>query len=127
MRRFFENRFAFLVTCTLFTSAFAWNMSHGLDGIPSRHHSQVDATELIAHGPTMPPDPWDGVNVAHGPTMPPDPWDGVNVAHGPTMPPDPWDGVKIAHGPTMPPDPWDGVKVAHGPTMPPDPWDGRVA
>jgi len=46
--------------------------------------------------------------VSHGPTFPPDPWDGkVAVAHGPTFPPDPWDG-KVAHGPTFPPDPWDG-------------------
>ena len=44
--------------------------------------------------------------VSHGPTLPPDPWDG-KVAHGPTLPPDPWDG-KVAHGPTLPPDPWDG-------------------
>lgn len=42
----------------------------------------------------------------HGPTFPPDPWDG-KVAHGPTFPPDPWDG-KVSHGPTFPPDPWDG-------------------
>jgi hypothetical protein len=62
--------------------------------------------------------------VSHGPTFPPDPWDG-KVAHGPTFPPDPWDG-KVAHGPTFPPDPWDG-KVAHGPTFPPDPWDGKTA
>jgi hypothetical protein len=65
-----------------------------------------------------------GPQVSHGPTFPPDPWDG-KVAHGPTFPPDPWDG-KVAHGPTFPPDPWDG-KVAHGPTFPPDPWDGKTA
>ncbi|MGA2130781.1 MAG: hypothetical protein ABSH50_00570 [Bryobacteraceae bacterium] len=47
-----------------------------------------------------------GPQVSHGPTFPPDPWDG-KVAHGPTFPPDPWDG-KVAHGPTFPPDPWDG-------------------
>jgi len=46
------------------------------------------------------------IPVSHGPTFPPDPWDG-KVAHGPTFPPDPWDG-KVAHGPTFPPDPWDG-------------------
>ena len=37
-----------------------------------------------------------GPQVAHGPTFPPDPWDGVRIAHGPTFPPDPWDGVRIA-------------------------------
>lgn len=33
----------------------------------------------------------DGLKIAHGPTFPPDPWDG-KVSHGPTFPPDPWDG-----------------------------------
>jgi len=47
-----------------------------------------------------------GPQVSHGPTLPPNPWDG-KVAHGPTLPPNPWDG-KIAHGPTLPPNPWDG-------------------
>jgi hypothetical protein len=64
-----------------------------------------------------------GPQVSHGPSFPPDPWDG-KIAHGPSFPPDPWDG-KIAHGPSFPPDPWDG-KVAHGPSFPPDPWDGRI-
>jgi hypothetical protein len=30
---------------------------------------------MVAHGPIMPPDPWDTLMVAHGPIMPPDPWD----------------------------------------------------
>jgi len=35
------------------------------------------------HGPTMPPNPWDGFAAHrtpasdHGPTMPPNPWDGL--------------------------------------------------
>jgi len=45
----------------------------------------------------------------HGPTFPPDPWEG-KVAHGPTFPPSPWDG-KVSHGPTFPPDPWEGKVV----------------
>jgi hypothetical protein len=48
------------------------------------------AAPQIAHGPTFPPNPWDG-KIAHGPTFPPNPWDG-KVAHGPTFPPNPWDG-----------------------------------
>jgi hypothetical protein len=32
---------------------------------------------MLADGPTLPPDPWDGnVMLADGPTLPPDPWDG---------------------------------------------------
>ncbi len=50
--------------------------------------------------------------LAHSPSMPPDPWDGVRVAHSPSMPPDPWDGVRLAHSPSMPPDTWDGMADA---------------
>jgi hypothetical protein len=32
---------------------------------------------MIANGPIIPPDPWDGnVTIANGPIIPPDPWDG---------------------------------------------------
>jgi len=32
---------------------------------------------MIASGPILPPDPWDGnVMIASGPILPPDPWDG---------------------------------------------------
>jgi hypothetical protein len=31
----------------------------------------------VKHGPSLPPDPWDGnLAVKHGPSLPPDPWDG---------------------------------------------------
>ena len=54
-----------------------------------------------------------------GPTLPPQPWDGV-APHstvskiGPTLPPQPWDGVVPSStvgkiGPTLPPQPWDGI------------------
>jgi len=75
MRRFLQNTF----TLTALLSLFAL------------------AVTLGDHGPTMPPDPWDGIAALrdHGPTMPPDPWDGIAALrdHGPTMPPDPWDGI----------------------------------
>jgi hypothetical protein len=32
---------------------------------------------MVAHGPILPPDPWDTLMVAHGPILPPDPWDTV--------------------------------------------------
>ena len=110
MSRLVESKFMFAVVFILFALACAANAIQGAGvGFPS--HKLLAGPVNVAHGPTMPPDPWDGqVTIAHGPTMPPDPWDGqVTIAHGPTMPPDPWDGqVTIAHGPTMPPDPWDG-------------------
>ena len=110
MSRLLDNKLIFAAVIALFALACASNAIQGA-GVPVHSHMLLAEPVNVAHGPTMPPDPWDGnVTIAHGPTMPPDPWDGnVTIAHGPTMPPDPWDGnVTIAHGPTMPPDPWDG-------------------
>jgi len=39
----------------------------------------AQAVPAVTHGPTFPPDPWDGLTVAHGPTFPPDPWDGLTA------------------------------------------------
>jgi hypothetical protein len=91
MRKFFDSKFAFIAVLSLFTSAFTWNMLHGERAIviDGGHLLMVPDVTLVAHGPTVPPDPWD-VRIAHGPTVPPDPWD-VRIAHGPTVPPDPWD------------------------------------
>jgi hypothetical protein len=104
MKKFFENKFAFVVVSFLFASALTWNLTHGGETVPSGHLLSKPAQTLLTHGPSMPPDPWD-LRIAHGPSMPPDPWD-LRIAHGPSMPPDPWD-LCIAHGPSMPPDPWD--------------------
>lgn len=30
------------------------------------------------------------ISYAHGPSLPPDPWD-AKPTHGPSLPPDPWD------------------------------------
>ena len=110
MRNFFNSKSVFFAVLFLFTASFAWNISHGF--------GTAGGCRLAS--PAFAPD----VRLAHGPTVPPDPWD-VRLAHGPTVPPDPWD-VRLAHGPTVPPDPWD-VRLAHGPTVPPDPWDLRIA
>jgi hypothetical protein len=69
-------------------------------------------SELVAHGPSLPPDPWEPVRLAHGPSLPPDPWEPVRLAHGPSLPPDPWEPVRLAHGPSLPPDPWEPVRAA---------------
>ena len=44
----------------------------------------VASLAIADHGPTMPPNPWDGLTLQspagtpdHGPTMPPNPWDGL--------------------------------------------------
>jgi hypothetical protein len=74
MRLFSENKWTVTAVLSLFALAFA----------------------VADHGPTMPPNPWDGLAAVrssdHGPTMPPNPWDGL-ADHGPTMPPNPWDGI----------------------------------
>jgi hypothetical protein len=113
MPSFFENKFTLSAIAILFVVALAWNNSQGA-AFPAAGLLLIAPAQSVAHGPNMPPDPWDG-NLA--------------AKHGPNMPPDPWDGNLAAkHGPNMPPDPWDGNLAAkHGPNMPPDPWDGNVA
>ena len=80
MRRFFENenKIAFFAILFLFTAAFAWNSAQGT--VVSGHSMIAAGSVLLAHGPTIPPDPWEGVRLAHGPTIPPDPWEGVSIA-----------------------------------------------
>ena len=96
MRKIFDGNFKFIAVLSLITSALTWSMVNGAGDSAGRFALLSPDGLLVAHGPTVPPDPWDGVRIAHGPTVPPDPWDGVRIAHGPTVPPDPWDGVRVA-------------------------------
>jgi hypothetical protein len=108
MRRFVENRFAFGAIFSLFMVAFAWN---AVQGAPAAGLLIQPKVVTVAHGPLLPPDPWEGnLMLAHGPLLPPDPWEGnLMLAHGPLLPPDPWEGnLMLAHGPLLPPDPWEG-------------------
>ena len=76
MPRFFDNKIAFGAIIFVFTIAFAWCVIHGT-GMPLPGHFMLDHDSMnVAHGPTLPPDPWEGGLVAHGPTLPPDPWEG---------------------------------------------------
>ena len=90
--RVIESKIAFTITAGLFVFALMWNANRYAG--PSLAGHGMFAPIVIAHGPTLPPDPWAGTEnlVAHGPTLPPDPWAGTEnlVAHGPTLPPDPW-------------------------------------
>ena len=64
MRKFFDNKFAFIAVFSMLTSAFAWNVMHGSSAASSGHFVVApDVMMLLAHGPSLPPDPWDGVNV----------------------------------------------------------------
>jgi hypothetical protein len=93
--RKFNGTFAAFAVLSMSASVFTWNILHGSGTTVSGHNLTAPHAVLLAHGPTVPPDPRDGVRIAHGPTLPPDPWDGVRIAHGPTLPPDPWDGLSI--------------------------------
>jgi hypothetical protein len=75
MRRFLDHYLTITAAATLFALAIAWNTSHGGQPLLPATLSGAPSVDLVAHGPTMPPDPWDWTQVAHGPTMPPDPWD----------------------------------------------------
>ena len=63
MRRFFASKYAFLLVLALFASAFSWNLAHGAGTVFGGHILLPDML-LTAHGPTLPPDPWDGVQIA---------------------------------------------------------------
>ncbi len=102
-------------------------VTHGRPVTRAPHASNAPGRDIpsavVAHGPTMPPDPWAG---GCGPDKCEDQAgncipcsSGVHatlVAQGPMMSPAPWanrtDGDRcrtlVAHGPTMPPDPWAG-------------------
>src|ERR1022692_2668965 len=81
MRKFFASKFAFIAVFFLFTSAFTWNLVHGGRATVGGHFLTVPDVTLLAHAPSIPPDPWDNVRIAHAPSIPPDPWDNVRIAH----------------------------------------------
>jgi len=93
--RIIASKIAFAITVCAFVVALIWNTSQNT--VPAVAGHGILAPVVIAHGPTLPPDPWAGTEnlVAHGPTLPPDPWAGTeNIVHGPTLPPDPWAGTE---------------------------------
>jgi hypothetical protein len=136
MRKFFDNKVAFLAIAFLFAAALAWNLSHGA-GMPLGTHlmppqcTNCDGDNvLITHGPPPPIDctgctDTDRSNalIAHGPPPPIDctgctdtDRSTVIIAHGP--PPVACTGCTIdgsnaviAHGPPPPID-CNGCTVA---------------
>ena len=75
MHRVLDNKYTVAAAVLLFALAFACNAFQGT--APSLPGSVLigQATVAVAHGPSMPPDPWEVNRVAHGPSMPPDPWE----------------------------------------------------
>jgi hypothetical protein len=112
MQKFFESKIAFFAILFLFAVAIAiGGVQHSATPIGVSQSPTSNAVRS-AHGPSIPPDPWDWNKVQHGPSIPPDPWDWRAANHGPSIPPDPWDWNKVQHGPSIPPDPWDWAKSA---------------
>jgi hypothetical protein len=79
MSRIVENKFMFAAILAIFAIASASNAIQGVGGPVHSQISLAPDTVDVAIGPTMPPDPWEGVQLAIGPTMPPDPWEGISL------------------------------------------------
>jgi hypothetical protein len=58
MRRFFENKLAVAAILSLFLLASAWNVISGAAPTAGPVLLPQDVV-TIAHGPLLPPDPWD--------------------------------------------------------------------
>ena len=61
MRKFFARNFALIAVFALFTSAFTWNLVHGAGATVGGLFLAAPDVTLLAHTPSVPPDPWDGV------------------------------------------------------------------
>jgi hypothetical protein len=95
MRSFLGNRFAFGVTVIIFALGLSYSAKFG-GGIALPSHpynvSLTPGTVDVAHGPSLPPNPWiPNCLTAHGPSLPPNPWiPNCLRGHGPSLPPNPW-------------------------------------
>jgi hypothetical protein len=56
----------------------------------------LSASVLRADGPSLPPAPWEQLQVADGPSLPPAPWEQLRVPDGPSLPPAPWEQLQVA-------------------------------
>ncbi|HVZ18317.1 MAG TPA: hypothetical protein VG897_14445, partial [Terriglobales bacterium] len=86
MHQVLNNKLIFGTILAFFVAACGANLLSGRPMPPAAHSLISPDLVVTAHGPTMPPDPWEGTTatlVAHGPTMPPDPWEGTSLKHGP--------------------------------------------
>ena len=77
MRRFFENKIAFVTVVMLFALAFGWNLYHGAEA-PWSNPLLVDPSSG-AREQAIPVVPSGPVKTASGPTMPPPPWEEVRM------------------------------------------------
>ena len=118
MNRLFENKFAFAAIALVFALALGWNATQGTGLLFPGHATWTSGLVILAHGPSLPPDPWVGGGagagtdsrslIAHGPSLPPDPWVGGGAGAGTDS------RSLMAHGPSLPPDPWVGGGAGAG-------------
>jgi len=118
MHRLFDNKYAYAANALVFALALAWNATQGTGLLLPGHGTWTSGLVTVAHGPSLPPDPWVGGGagaggssrslVAHGPSLPPDPWVGGGAGAGGSS------RSLVAHGPSLPPDPWVGGGAGAG-------------
>ena len=77
MRTFYANKSALIAVFFLLTSATTSSLAHGARETAGGQFPAQNLT--IAHSPSIPPGPDDGVRVAHSPSIPPGPDDGVGL------------------------------------------------
>ncbi len=96
MDKILDNKLVVVIAVALFVVALGANSLMG-GSMPAFVSCLTfsDSAVTIAHGPTLPPEPWvaaKAIKPAHGPTLPPEPWVAKvsKPSHGPTLPPEPW-------------------------------------
>src|SRR5438046_3174516 len=104
MRKFFENKLAFVAIAFLFTLALAWNIAHGAETLLGTHLLIAPASDgaHITHGPPPPCTDCVRTPVQHGPPPPCTDCVRTAVKHGPPPPCTDCVNVRIAHGPPPP-------------------------
>jgi len=87
MKRFFDNKLAFVAVVFLFTLALTWNVAHGAQALLGTH---LMLTRV-----------WDGVRIAHGPPACEGCVIAVSEKHGPPVCEGCVASVSVKHGPPV--------------------------
>src|SRR6266700_3241579 len=120
MRKFFENKLAFVAIAFLFTLALAWNIAHGAETILGTHLLMAPAPggAHVTHGPLPPCTDCVPTAVKHGPLPPCTDCVRTAVKHGPLPPCTDCVRTAVKHGPLPPCTDCVRTAVKHGPLPP---------
>ena len=66
MYKFFANKYVFGATALVFALALGWNATQGSELLIPVHGTWMQGLVTIAHGPSLPPDPWVGGGAGGG-------------------------------------------------------------